>query len=185
MGFIISNTKHTERQGHAYAYEDYVIERYNFRKEPNYLSEWDAYTEDGTPVQIKMHENKKSLHLSGFENNMNRNRDFLLIEGIWEYNQSKEKQIIQENIYLIPIKFWKKQFPERESQLMLNIFNGIDNTQNTDSLWKYRLKQFKDDWNTIDSIITPYFKRDKKGQKRIQCGVNYTNQKHLQQFKIN
>lgn len=185
MGFILSNTNHTERQGHAYAYEDYVIEKYNFIKETNYLSEWDAYTEDGTPVQIKMHENNKSLHLSGFENNMNRNRDFLLIEGIWEYNQNKEKQIIQENIYLIPIKFWKKQFPERESQLMLSIFDGIDNTQNTDALWKYRIKQFKDVWNTTGSIITPYFKRDRGVQKRIQCGINYTNQKHLQKFKIN
>lgn len=185
MGFILSNIKHTERQGHAYDYEDYVIEKYNLIKEPNYLSEWDAYTEDGKPVQIKAHEKNTALYLSSFENNMKRTKDFMLIEGIWEYNQNKEKQIIQENIYLIPIKFWKKQFPDIESQLMLNIFNGVDNTPNTDSLWKYRVKQFRDGWNTIDSIVSPHFKRDRKGQKRVQCVINHSKLKYLKKFKIN
>ena len=185
MNFRIDNTKHTERQGHAYDYEDYVIEKYNLIKEPNYSSEWDAYTEDGTPVQIKTHENNTALYLSSFENNINRNKDFMLIEGIWGYNQNKEKQIIQENVYLIPIKFWKKQFPDIESQLMLNIFNGIDNTSNTDALWKYRVRQFRDIWNTTDSIVSPHFKRDKKEQKRVQCVINYSKLKYLQQFKIN
>lgn len=185
MEFKFNNKNHTERQGHAYDYEDYVIEKYNLIKEPNYLSEWDAYTEDGIPVQIKMHENKKTLFLSSFENNLKRNKDFILIEGIWEYNQQHEKEFIQENIYSIPKAFWKKQFPKQESQYMLSIFNGIDNTEKTDLIWRQKTHEFKKVWKQTGSIITPHFKRDRKEQKRIQCGINHTNQKHLQKFKIN
>ena len=50
--------KRTERQGHGFTYENNIIRKYNLLKSDNYISKFDAYCNNGIPVQIKYIKNK-------------------------------------------------------------------------------------------------------------------------------
>ena len=68
-------------------------------------------------------------------------------------------------------ELWKSQFDENIVNQFKNIFDGISNSKEDDQKWKSRMKDFKDLWNSQETIIQVHPKRDHKKQKRVQCSV--------------
>lgn len=106
-------------------------------------------------------------------------------------NESKEfilcisfhdgEKIIEEYIVLIELKNWKKYLPDLENPIVLteieNMYNELNlyklnknRTIKSEKKWKFFIQKYSK--ITFDNIIKLRFKRDSKGQLRIQGGIN-------------
>lgn len=102
------------------------------------------------------------------------------------HDGTSEKKILEEYIVLMPVSIWKTYLPNLEIKLpqITNMYND---------LLKYKLKgertdQSEEDWQAYmnkyrsicdGSSIKLRFKRDSKGQLRIQCSFSYNIFKSL------
>lgn len=157
------------RQMHGFRYESKIIQKYGLVKSKLYTSKYDAYTKDGTPVQIKCVKNRTSISFGDFQRNQNHSVPFILIIGFW---QSSNCDIIKEHVLMIDRGIFLKELYFLRTEEMLEEMKKISNNKKDDAIWK----QFRQKWTSIyprTNLISLYFKRDHKIQTRIQCGISY------------
>lgn len=158
----------SEHQKHGLLWEDEVINMYNLVKSDKYTSVWDAYTQDGVPVSIKTKMINTNVEMGDLFRNSRCNEDFFLVVGFWS---GRKDNIVRVDKLFVDANFWKSQFDENIVNQFKNIFDGISNSKEDDQKWKSRMKDFKDLWNSQETIIQVHPKRDHKKQKRVQCSV--------------
>ena len=105
-----------------------------------------------------------------------------------------EERIKDISIYKIDQKTWKSFFNEETIKLYLQESNykkflvkSKEEQEKTKKEWRKYIKETKTHWNKDgDKVFQPFFKRDSKGQCRIQCGTTKKKvEKYLKDFKIN
>lgn len=72
-----------ERQRHGFDFENFVIKKFNLIKEVKYTAEYDAYTKNNIPVQIKLEKEGSDIELADIFRNYQKSSDFILIVGFW------------------------------------------------------------------------------------------------------
>lgn len=154
------------RQKHGFDFEDHVILKYNLRKEEEYGNQYDAYTKEGIPVQIKFIKHKSSIELGGYFRNKNKSRDFILIIGFW----TNISEVYMEYYIKVHNQCFATMFPAIEDEKTMMVeFQDISCDRKDDTRWKGFIEKYKD----TSTLIQLRFKRDHKSQKRIQCAIPY------------
>lgn len=165
---------YTERQAHAFEFEEYIIQKFNLEVEPVYTHEWDAYYKN-IPVSIKYQRKGTNIELGDINRQRTKTKSFILIVGFWDYTNLKNEEKVAEEIYFlyINLNFWRQQFPLSCSDIMdpSYVFKGISNSRQDDEKWIKRWKGYKEIWSKEKTIIDIHYKRDHKTQKRIQCSI--------------
>jgi len=159
-----------ERQIHGFIYEDKVCKNFNLIANQSYISEYDATTVSGTPIQIKCIKNKNEICLGDYFRNKKKSKDFYFIIGFWENSKTN---IVKEDVLYIPYKEWNDMFVFENDDDITTLLKEISNNYSDDLIWKTRCKKIKQSWNGCDRIIQLRFKRDHKKQKRIQVAIPY------------
>lgn len=161
-----------ERQKHGFTFEEMIIEKYGIEKSDNYTSKWDGYL-NGIPVSIKCEKNKSSIEMADYFRNAQNTEDFYLIVGFWE---GDNKSIVDTRILFVPSIEWQKLFYRNIDDKLKQLLNEISNDHSDDEEWKRRRLELTKEWKeNTSNLISLYFKRDHKKQKRIQCGITYKN----------
>lgn len=161
-----------ERQIHGFLYEKNIIDMYNLHKSDNYTSKFDAF-EGNIPVSIKCIKKKGSIDFGDMIRQYNIESDFILYIGFWE---NTKDNIVEEHRIFFDKNSWRNLFGEYDLILKMDNFvkNEITNDKIDDSKWKKEIAKFKLEYGK-SNIIQPRFKRDHKSQRRLQCGISYTN----------
>lgn len=159
-----------ERQKHGFKYEEDIINKYKLEEDEGYTSKWDAYYK-GIPVSIKTKKIGNAVEMGDIFRNADREYSFIMFVGFWDWNENKEKVLVEEHILYINKNFWEKQFDEESMKVLEGAFDGITNSYSDDEKWKERMGNLKDMWKSKPSIINMHLKRDHKTQKRIQCSI--------------
>jgi hypothetical protein len=161
--------KRTERQGHGFTYENNIIRTYNLLKSYNYISKFDAYCNNGIPVQIKYIKNKCEICMGDWYRNMNINQDFILHIGFYINGENQLRTIKSYTLFIDYIKyqtlFKKENYDAIKTEFML-----ISNNKSDDNKFIEFRKKYK---STDDDIVHIRFKRDHKSQRRIQASIPY------------
>lgn len=165
----------SERQKHGFEFQEEYIDLNNLIPDENYTGEWDAYTQNGFPVQIKTRKKNGELDLGDLKRNLNKNQDFLLVVGNYSDKNGK-KQFDVPECYFVDADNWKKQFNCSCLDEMESFLEEITNDESDDQKWKEGIKEFKK--RTVANAV-PRFKRDHKKQKRIQAAVPKNNLKNF------
>lgn len=167
----------SEKQKHGFEYQKYVCIKYDLQPDEKYTGKWDAYQKDTKqPVVIKTHKKGSEIPLSDIFINHDRDRDFIMIIGVWEKEKSN---IIQEFKIEVNIDKWKILLGwEFYLELKDWIRNKVSNDYGYDRIWKKEIKDWKLKWG-VNKIIQPRFKRDHKTQRRIQAAIP---NKHIKEF---
>lgn len=159
------------RQQHGFKYEKLVTDRYGIIKKPEdhgYTAPWDGHLGD-IPVSIKTAKYGAGLGMSDIFRNASKTEDFYLIFSFW---QGIPDNLVYENVYKIPADYWRSQFDDYAIQQYRHAFDGITHSHADDAKWTERMNSLKELWPK-DSIIVPNFKRDHKGQQRVQCTLKH------------
>lgn len=158
-----------ERQIHGFSFEELMIAKFNLIKSSNYIDEFDAFTLDKTPVQIKTYKKNNEIDLGDLRRNLLKTKNFILIVSSWE-NINEVKTFNEEQLYFIDCLKWRKLFNISNEMLneMYVFLNSISNDHKDDEKWKIGIKAFKE---KTEGIACPRFKRDHKNQKRIQAAI--------------
>lgn len=164
-----------ERNIHGKKYEKLIIERYDLTEAAGYTDSWDATNKDNTPYLIKTFKKGSEIPLSDIFINSNRDKDFIMVLGIWENNKSN---IVEEYIVNVRIDKFKKLFHFDYYDKMKEWIRSVSNDYSYDEIWKKECFEWKTKWGE-DRIVQPRFKRDHKKQKRIQSAVTYKNIKEF------
>lgn len=159
------------RQIHGFLYETRVINRYKLIKCQDYISEYDAYTSSGIPVQIKYRKWNSSIYFGDFKRNMFKEKDFILVVGTWKDNHSNK---VSEDIYYINYEKFTSMCFFKEIETAICEMKNISNNKEEDYLWKFFTLKYKKIYPK-ENIIKINFKRDHKSQKRIQCSISNKN----------
>jgi len=109
-----------------------------------------------------------SVELGDFFRQSQISSDFYMVVGFWQKSKAK---IVQENIILVPHDLWSQQFDVKNVEKNKTLFDGITNSYSDDAKWRQRMKEFKDNWNSVETGIQINPKRDHKNQKRLQCSI--------------
>ena len=161
-----------ERQEHGFIFEKTIIEKYGIEKSNSYTSKWDGYL-NGVPVSIKCMKNKSSIEMADYFRNAQNTEDFYLIIGFWEGDKTT---IVDTRILFIPGLEWQKLFYRNIDDKLKQLLNEISSDPSDNEEWARRREELKKEWKENSSnLISLYFKRDTKGQKRMQCGITYRN----------
>lgn len=164
-----------ERQKGGFNFEDKVISDYGLIPETNYIGEWDAYTKDGVPVQIKSYKENSEIDLGSLKRNLNKDEDFYLVIA-----SHKGQNYESPKTYYCKADAWRNLFNDNFYQLlddMENLVRGISNSRSDDKFWKEETKSFKEQLG--DSVANVRFKRDHKTQKRLQCAIPNRNKEEF------
>jgi hypothetical protein len=161
----------SERQKHGFEFQEQYISSNNLKPDESYTGEWDAYTQNGIPVQIKTRKKNGELDLGDLKRNLNKSQDFLLVVGDYSEN-SNGKNFDTPKCYYVNKNNWKKQFNCSCLEEMYNFLDEITNDYSDDQKWKEGTKEFK---KITEANAVPRFKRDHKKQKRIQAAVSKKN----------
>jgi hypothetical protein len=168
------------RQLHGFLYEIQVINKYNLIKCEKYISEYDAFTCSGIPVQIKYRKFKSSVCFGDFKRNMLKEKDFILVVGTWKETHYNK---ISEDIYYINYEKFNDMCFFNEINTATVEMKNISNNHYDDTNWKAFILKYKKIYPK-ENIIKINFKRDHKSQKRIQCSISNKNYEIFkQQFK--
>ena len=168
-----------ERQKSGFNFQDDFISKNNLIPEESYTAEWDAYTQDNTPIQIKTYKLGGELCLGDLKRNLNKDKDFYLVCGA--YNNAG--LFVDISIYFVKKEVWASLFncSEQIVNEMFDFLHNITNNYNDDEKWKQGINYFK---SLTVGIAVPRFKRDHKTQKRIQAAVPKRNlQVFFESFK--
>ena len=159
------------RQNHGFIYESMVIDLYELNKASGYTNEYDAYTHDGIPVQIKCIKKGRSIDLGDIFRNSNKKSDFYLIIGFYTDIINGKPVIDEEYVLFFTKNQWNGLFIYDDYDSMRSLLNTISNDHSDDKLWKTETKKMINRWKKVNKYIVPAFKRDHKKQKRIQCRI--------------
>lgn len=157
------------RQKHGFIYEKNIVKKYNLVKSLGHTSKYDAYTQDGIPVQIKCIKTRTSVSFGDFQRNQNHQKPFILIVGFW---QSYKGCIVKEHVLMINHEIFSKLVSFSSTDIMLEEMKKISNSHTDDDKWREFRKKWKGNYPK-SNLVSLYFKRDHKFQTRIQCGVSY------------
>lgn len=159
-----------ERQKHGFLYEQAVIEKYHLVKSNDYTAEWDAFSNSGIPVSIKLEKYGSDIEMADFFRNAKNTKSFYLVVGFW---YEKKNNIRDEQIVLIPGDEWHNFFPEYFVEHFHNMLDDITNDSSDDDKWRHMMRGARKEWgDKTQNLVRPRFKRDHKTQKRIQCAIN-------------
>lgn len=165
----------SERQAHGFYYQNDVIKRLKLREIPQYTAEYDAECQ-GTPIQIKCMKHGTGIQLGDYLRNRNKKHDFIMIIGFWEncmYNiRYEEIRYITHKNYTDNIGF--HDVGNQIEQHMLEDIKKISNFEKDDRIWKEFRVKYRSLWPSSNNIDLR-FVRDRKKQKRLQCGISWKN----------
>lgn len=174
----------TVRQWVGYRLENYLIQKNHLIPSEVYTSPFDATTSKGIDVQIKvkkiknLNENSKTSLDFGAFSRLPKEKDFKIV--VANYQQQHDKAVVKK-VYTFNIEAEKwNSFLEEEAFDLLKpsaVFNNIPCGHQYDNLWRNRRrllsKSYRENYNDMSAIFRPRFKRDSKGQKRIQVGIPF------------
>lgn len=112
---------------------------------------------------------------------INSNEQFFMM-AVGFHDGTSEKKILSEYIIRLPISIWKTFLPDLQLKLddITNMYNELsqhklvgDRTLDSEIYWQNYTQKYKSICD--DVIIKLRFKRDSKGQLRIQCAMSYNN----------
>lgn len=172
-----SQYKPGERQKHGFDFEERVIKNLNLKKAKKYGSFVDAYDATGKPVHIKTSKLGTAVSFGSLDEKKY-DGDFSIIVGFWE----KEKNNIVK-IYKVDVNkdLWLNFNIFKNSaakEHLMSIFKKFKTFTKDDEIaeknWKRFLKVYKkfEEKNEVRTLKT-HFKRDHKGQLRIQGVISY------------
>lgn len=174
----------TVRQWVGYTLENYLIQLNQFIPSEVYTSPFDAQTSQGKDVQIKvkkiknLNENSKTPLDFGAFSRLPKEKDFKIVVANY---QQKDDQALVKKVYTFNIEAEKWNFfLKKEAFDLLNpssVFNNMPCGHQYDHLWRSKRqsisKIYRENYNEMSKIFRPRFKRDSKGQKRIQVGIPF------------
>jgi hypothetical protein len=174
-GCFATVAQRRERQAHGFHYQDDVIRRLKLKEFSHYTAEYDAECQ-GTPVQIKCMKNGTGVQLGDYRRNKNKTGDFIMIVGFWEQSMTniirEEIRFVQSEIYTSNMRFIHSE-NNVEAQMYIEL-RSISNCYEDDGKWAMFRDKYKRLW-CKENMIDLRFARDHKSQKRIQCGISWTN----------
>ena len=171
---------HTERQGHGFAFEDYVEDIYNVDRShegygKKYTDPWDGLYY-GYPVSIKHIKKGCAVDLADVFRQASITEDFIMFVDFYETPLVSETDDI--HILFIPGEKWHSYFasPDIFEERLRDVLKSVSNDKSDDAKWtKLRVESVKF-WKSITTgFITLNGKRDHEKQKRWQCSINNTN----------
>lgn len=164
----------SERQKHGFDFEDEILKKIGATKSEKYTSEFDGTIKiDGEiiPISVKTKKNKCAIEMGDIFRNSEISTDFILIVAFWE---NDKYNFVEEYAVYINKETWKTFFLDNFKEDYLNFLNSVTNDYADDQIWKTGCKMRQKLWEEqVGKHITPFFKRDHKKQKRVQCGLNY------------
>ena len=177
-----------ERQRHGLDYENFVFDKDNtLIRTKCYTHRWDGFNRNNTPISIKTKKiGGNKLEMGDFFRQSEVNQDFYIYLGFWQYNKKKQKVLVKEKIYKIPYTYHQLNFREKYVEAQREVFKGVATNEERDPLrdkeWTKRREKFAKRWKESGSKVTPLYKKDHKGQKRIQCSFDLRD---IEKYKIN
>jgi hypothetical protein len=165
---------------------------------------WDNVTNNGDKINftdyqywsIKCMKNKTDVELGDFKrisgidykdgkvSKISNDVDsFIFSVGFHDGNN--RSNIIEEYIILIPISVWRTYLPDISSNVNLleEMFNNLSKhrlkgsrTDDSEKAWKDYVDKYK---KLLNGVIKLRFKRDSKGQLRIQSAISYNDFKNI------
>lgn len=176
-----------ERQKHGFVYEEEIIKKNNLIKGSIYTGQWDAQ-EKNIPVQIitlgcpdpancsiKSVKTKGEIGFADYLRNFNINENFIIYIGIYKESLDKEKIYYKHYKILVYKDKWKSYFDKNwPIYKILEEFKNVPPDHSYDDEWKKIRKRWKIMYGS-GFLVGPRFKRDSKGQRRIQCAMSRRN----------
>jgi len=107
-------------------------------------------------------------------------QNFMIAIGF--HDGSADKKVLVEYIICMPVSIWKTFLPNLQTKLedITMMYNDLDQhklvgerTEESEKNWQYYTSIYKGICS--DTPIKLRFKRDSKGQLRIQCAMSFTN----------
>jgi len=185
-----SNRGYTERQANGWIIEDFIIHNSNYSELLNQkynTKEFDCYSKKyNIPVQIKAKKisrgllymnNDKKKHIQielGEGNNgcLPKNSDFIL--DIITYNT--HNMTVNRVLFFIDSNKWNNAINPLNDTILSqhHVFNGITKKHEDDAKWRKRRTEITKEYYDAmpDCKFKPRFKRDHKGQKRVQMAIS-------------
>lgn len=174
----------TVRQWVGYKLENYLINFNKYIASEVYTSPFDAQTDSGVNVQIKVKKIKKLTQTStspldfGAFARLPKEEDFKVI--VANYQQNNDKAFVKK-IYTFNIKAekWNASLNQDAFNLLdpEYVFEDIPCGHQYDYIWRKKRrhisKTYRENYNEMSKVFRPRFKRDSKGQKRIQVGIPF------------
>lgn len=159
-----------ERQRHGFDFQGRYIKDNNLIPDNNYTGEFDAYTQNGIPVQIKTYKKGMEMEMGDLKRNLHKNRDFLLVSACYTERHYAGKIFEEPRCQCIKCDEYTDciGIPEDLENKMYSLLGEISNDRKDDARWKEKSKELK---SQACGIIQPRFKRDHKSQKRIQAAI--------------
>lgn len=159
-----------ERQRHGFDFQSQYIKGNNLIPDNNYTGEFDAYTQGGTPVQIKTYKKGMEMEMGDLKRNLHKSQDFLLVSACYTERHQAGKIFEEPRCQYIRHDEYKNciGIPENLEDEMYSLLGEISNDRKDDARWKEECRNLK---SQAGGIIHPRFKRDHKSQKRIQAAI--------------
>lgn len=128
------------------------------------------------------------LRISGYEKqgdslakrNIRNEKSFMFCVSF--HDNSTERKVLEEYLVLMPIESWRTYLPDMEGNLeqFESMYKDLkehrlvgERTDDSEAKWAAYRKKYEKLFK--DSIIKIRFKRDSKGQLRLQCAMSYSN----------
>ena len=176
----------SERQSHGLKYEDYLFNLHPNWQKTSYTARWDAFDDNNNPISIKtMKLGKRYIEMGDIFRQSEVDRDYRLFIGIWEYDNNNDKIFIEHREYFIPKIFHIENLNKKDLNFQKTVFDNIDiNVERNiekEKIWIEKRKEYSQIWKETNSKFRIYYKKDHKGQKRIQCGIDLYD---IEQYRI-
>jgi len=179
--------EYTERQGHGFAFEDYIEKYYKVNRDnKSYTDKWDGEY-NGYPVSIKHIKKGNAVDLADVFRQASINEDFIMFVDFYETETVSDSDEI--HILFIPGEKWQSYFMPLNlfEDKFKNVLASVTNDKSDDNKWTLLRKECVNFWKqNTNGFITLNGKRDHKKQKRWQCSINKTNfyKEFLPKYKI-
>lgn len=179
-----------ERQAHGKKYEQVIAERYRsqnievYTDTKCYTNEWDGMFK-GLPISIKNPTFGASIEMADLFRNANKKSNFYLFVGF--HAPDDKYKLVEEHVLLIPYEWYTSLFVKDLLPYFKRLIINISNSYEDDGRWKAGCKLLRQYWDKYSlDIINPYFKRDHKSQKRMQCAIPNTKfYKYFIPYEVN
>lgn len=165
-----------ERQMFGFMAESTIIKKENLVKSDSYTAEYDAYTQDNIPVQIKTVKNRQAICMGDLKKNFTKDHKFILYILNYFSNSDKVKlyKITIDDIKKYTDLFYFDQYEEFWEE-----FKQMPHGREYDTQWKALRLKYQRLYKSTPRIVNMNPKRDHKIQKRIQCSIP---KKHFEEF---
>ena len=187
-----------ERQKHGFMFEDMIKKEFSFKDSDDI--KYDAFL-DKHPVSIKTSKLRTNdnfiVFLSSVYNQVKLKHNYIyLIIGLYQKKEKildNPKNIKDVLVFKIPREEWLKHFnidvvdklEKEKTYLKFKCFSK-EHQKRTQKAWRAYVRKVKKEWNKDEKkAIQLNFKRDSKGQCRIQCSITKRNLfKHFGKYEI-